>query len=67
LDLNHPPTAVGGISANFKTLSQILCRVMIARLGAPIKRNRRLRGKGSGLGNDEFFRLPFWKNAARAL
>jgi len=47
--------------------SQILCCVIFAGFGEPIKRNRRLRGKGSGLANDEFFRQPFWKNAARAL
>jgi hypothetical protein len=47
--------------------SQILGCVMVAGFGEPIKRNRRLRGKGSGPGNDEFFCRPFWKNAARAL
>jgi hypothetical protein len=36
--------------------SQILGCVIVAGFGEPIKRNRRLRGKGSGPGNDEFFR-----------
>jgi hypothetical protein len=40
---------------------------MVAGFGDPIKRNRRLRGKGSGMGDDEFFRRQFWKNSARAL
>jgi hypothetical protein len=39
--------------------SQILYYVIVAGFGEPIKRNRRLRGKGSGLGNDKFFRQPF--------
>jgi hypothetical protein len=47
--------------------SQILGCVMVAGFGEPIKRNRRLRGKGSGLANDKFFHPTFWKNAARAL
>jgi hypothetical protein len=47
--------------------SQILGCVIFAGFGEPIKRNRRLRGKGSRLGGDDFFRLPFWKNAVRTL
>jgi len=36
--------------------------VIVAGFGEPIKRNQRLRGKGSEPGNDEFFR---WSGKAR--